>query len=64
MKVKKTSVCILFLNLCESYEQVHIMGMTKHVNFEDLSMVIKEIISVHSKNFHHPILAPLKTVFG
>ncbi|XP_048729248.1 KICSTOR subunit 2-like isoform X2 [Ostrea edulis] len=46
------------------YEQVHIMGMTKHVNFEDLNMVIKEIIAVHSKNFHHPILAPLKTVFG
>lgn len=46
------------------YEQVHIMGMTKHINFEDLSMVMKEIISVHSKNFHHPILAPLNTVFG
>lgn len=46
------------------YEQVHIMGMTKHINFEDLNMVVKEIIAGHNKNFHHPILAPLKTVFG
>lgn len=53
-----------YLDKCSSYEQVHIMGMTKHINFEDLSMVIEDIVSVHSKNFHHPILAPLKSVFG
>ena len=47
-----------------SYEQIHIMGMTKNVNFYDLVIVITEIINAHSKGFHHPLLIPLKAAFG
>ncbi|KAK3087218.1 hypothetical protein FSP39_003233 [Pinctada imbricata] len=57
----------LLAHLCgqlSSYEQIHIMGQTKHVSFGDLSTVITEIIQSHSKGFHHPLLVPLKAAFG
>lgn len=45
------------------FEQISTMGTNKNMNYEDLVDVIQEIIHVHSKNFHHPILANLKSSF-
>ncbi|XP_060554381.1 KICSTOR subunit 2-like [Ruditapes philippinarum] len=45
------------------YEQISTMGTNKNMNYQDLVDVIAEIIHVHSKNFHHPILAGLKSSF-
>ncbi|KAL4218393.1 hypothetical protein ACF0H5_023129 [Mactra antiquata] len=45
------------------YEQVTTMGTNKNMNYEDLINVISDIIQVHSKNFHHPILVSLKSSF-
>lgn len=45
------------------YEQISTMGTNKNMNYEDLVAVISEIIHMHSKNFHHPLLAALKSAF-
>ncbi|XP_052763854.1 KICSTOR subunit 2-like isoform X2 [Mya arenaria] len=45
------------------YEQISLMGTNKNMNYQDLVEVIAEIIHVHSRNFHHPILASLKSGF-
>ena len=47
-----------------SYEQMATLGSSnKCLNCEDLLIVISDIISSHQKNFHHPILSPLKSSF-
>ncbi|WAR18092.1 CL066-like protein, partial [Mya arenaria] len=55
---------ILLSHLCgQLYEQISLMGTNKNMNYQDLVEVIAEIIHVHSRNFHHPILASLKSGF-
>ncbi|XP_052251645.1 KICSTOR subunit 2-like isoform X2 [Dreissena polymorpha] len=45
------------------FEQISTMGTNKNMNYEDLVNVISEIVLLHSKNFHHPFLADLKSGF-
>ncbi|CAH1772805.1 unnamed protein product [Owenia fusiformis] len=48
----------------EFYEQMATMGNMRVMNYDDLLNVITHIIQTHQKNFHHPILAPLKHSFS
>ncbi|ELT92245.1 hypothetical protein CAPTEDRAFT_174615 [Capitella teleta] len=52
------------LKTMEFYEQTVAMAQSKVVSFEDLLNVISEIIQSHQKNFHHPILSPIKCTFS
>ena len=40
-----------------------LMSQSKCVMFEDIQVIIAEIIQDHQKNFHHPILSPIKSNF-
>ncbi|XP_074656671.1 KICSTOR subunit 2-like [Tubulanus polymorphus] len=52
------------LKMIDFYEQMETMSGMKQIVFEDGLAVITEIIQSTQKNFHHPILAPLKAAFG
>ena len=45
------------------FEQVATMGSMKFASFDDLYIVISDISQGHQKNFHHPILSPIKSLF-
>lgn len=47
----------------EFYEQVSTMGTYKLINYQDLMMVISEIMQTNNRNFHHPLLSHLKSSF-
>ncbi|XP_064652423.1 KICSTOR subunit 2-like isoform X2 [Lineus longissimus] len=51
------------IKMMDFYEQMSTMGSMKVINFDDLLNVIAHISQNHQKNFHHPILSPLKTSF-
>ncbi|XP_012944126.1 KICSTOR complex protein C12orf66 [Aplysia californica] len=53
------------IKMIDFYEQLMSLGTTRHwVNFEDLFMMCEEILKEHIKGFHHPLLVPVKTMFG
>ena len=56
--------CRMYVTLTfTSYEQMAVMGTNRNMNYNDLIQVIVDIMHTHNKNFHHPILSPLKYSF-
>ncbi|KAK6959961.1 KICSTOR complex protein [Biomphalaria glabrata] len=52
------------LKMIEFFEQLSSLGSLKQwMNFEDLVMILEEIVKDHMKGFHHPLVVSLKTVF-
>ncbi|KAH9513698.1 hypothetical protein Btru_041835 [Bulinus truncatus] len=52
------------LKMIEFFEQLSSLGSLKQwMNFEDLVMILEEILKDHMKGFHHPLVVSLKTVF-
>lgn len=53
------------LKAMDFYEQLATLGSTRHwLNFEDLLMMCKEVLADHDKDFHHPLLVPLRQSFS
>ena len=46
-----------------SYEKLLEVSMCRLMNFEELLSQVTEIGVKNSRNFHHPILTPIKTNF-
>lgn len=51
------------LELMDFYEKITNVGLGRHVNFEDVLAQIQQINLQYQKNFHHPLLGHLKSVF-
>ncbi|PVD32126.1 hypothetical protein C0Q70_07554 [Pomacea canaliculata] len=50
--------------MVDFYEQVSNLGAHRHMNFEDLSTMVNHILQAHGKEFHHPLLSPLRSYFN
>ncbi|KAG1664396.1 KICSTOR complex protein C12orf66 [Nymphon striatum] len=52
------------LDIIDFYEKLYISASNRFMKFDELHSHIKEIINRSQKQFHHPLLAPIKTVFN
>lgn len=52
------------IDLIDFYEKIHLAGINKQLNYNELLIQIEEIIQRHALLFSHIALTPIKAIFG